>query len=408
VYFSRFQQLREFSMRVSFVSRLFYVTTFLALLLAPALADVTTTEAAKFLPDRIGDFRAQGRVAPIGRTELMELERDVDLVSAASRTYLSDNNLKFVVAIAKTGSDSSAYAIVSNALNIADNKRASRTMTKLNEVGTFALTEPYSISFYKGTTFVTINYGYQEDVGHFVTAATALARLVAKNLDGGTGEIPVLVKHLPDWETAQERAVYVVRQSALKDIMPNQPVLDAVSFDGGTEAVAATYDQGARLLIVEYSTPQFAFDGDAAITARIAGLRDEGKPVPSAYRRVGNYAVFVFDAPNEAMAGELVKKVKYEKDVRWLGENPYAIERANRAWLNMSTSVIVNTVKVTGLAIVICLGIGGIFGGWVFMRRRAQAALNESFSDAGGMMRLNLDEMNVESNASRLLGQGKK
>jgi hypothetical protein len=42
------------------------------------------------------------------------------------------------------------------------------------------------------------------------------------------------------------------------------------------------------------------------------------------------------------------------------------------------------------------------------MRRRAQAALNESFSDAGGMMRLNLDEMNVESNASRLLGQRKK
>ncbi len=74
----------------------------------------------------------------------------------------------------------------------------------------------------------------------------------------------------------------------------------------------------------------------------------------------------------------------------------------------MSTSVIVNTVKATGIAIAICLTIGGVLGGWVFMRRRAQAALSENFSDAGGMMRLNLDEMNVETNASRLIGQGDK
>ena len=227
-------------------------------------------------------------------------------------------------------------------------------------------------------------------------------------LDAGSGEIPVLVKHLPDWETTQERAVYAVTQPALKEIISNQPVLDAVSFDGGTEAVAATYDQGARLVIVEYATPQFAFDGDAAITARIAGLRGEGKPVPTAYRRVGNYSVFVFDAPNEGVAKGLIDKVKYEKDVRWLGENPYAIERHNRAWLDMSTSVIVNTVKATGIAILVCLGIGGIFGGWVFMRRRSQAALSDNFSDAGGMMRLNLDEMSGQSNPAHLIGQGDK
>lgn len=224
----------------------------------------------------------------------------------------------------------------------------------------------------------------------------------------GASEVPVIVKHLPDWETAKERAAYVETMPALKELVPNQPVLDAVSFDGGTEAATANYEAGARVVIFEYQTPQLAFDADAAINARISELRGAGQPLPSAYRRVGNYAVFVFDAPNEAAAAGLIDKVKYEQEVRWLGENPYAIERANRRWLNMSTSVIVNTVKATGLAIVICLSIGGIFGGWIFMRRRAEAALTEKFSDAGGMLRLNLDDMSAQNNASRLIGQGDK
>jgi hypothetical protein len=222
------------------------------------------------------------------------------------------------------------------------------------------------------------------------------------------GEIPVIIKHLPDWETAQERARYVETLPALKELVPDQPVLDAVSFDAGTEAATATYEAGARLVIVEYQTPQIAFDADSRINARINELRTAGQPVPSAYRRVGNYSVFVFGAPDEAASSGLIDKVKYEQEVRWLGENPYAIERANRAWLNMSTSVIVNTVKATGLAIVICLTIGGVFGGWIFMRRRTQAALTEKFSDAGGMLRLNLDEMSAQTNASRLIGQGDK
>lgn len=225
---------------------------------------------------------------------------------------------------------------------------------------------------------------------------------------GGAREIPVLVKHLPDWESAPERAVYVETLPALKQLVPDEPVLDAVLFNDGTEAATSTYEGGARVVIFEYVTPQLAFDADAAINARIGELRGASLPLPSAYRRVGNYAVFVFDAPNERAAAGLIDKVKYEQEVRWLGDDPFAVGRANRAWLNMSTSVIVNTVKATGIAIAVCLGIGGIFGGWIFMRRRAQAALTEEFSDAGGMLRLNLDEMSAQNNAARLIGQGDK
>ena len=243
----------------------------------------------------------------------------------------------------------------------------------------------------------------------FTGAASAQQKQQQQPPAQGAQEIPVIVKHLPDWETmAQERALYIEDMFTLKHLMQYQPVLNAVSLDNGTEAATATYDEGARVVIFEYQTPQLAFDADATIKARLAELRGAGQPVPSAYRRVGNYSVFVFDAPNEAAATGLINKVKYEKDVRWLGEDPFAVGRANRAWLNMSTSVIVNTVKATGIAIAVCLGIGGIFGGWIFMRRRAQAALTEEFSDAGGMLRLNLDEMSAQNNAARLIGQGDK
>lgn len=391
-------------MRVSLLTRLFFSCSTLLFLFAPTSAGITFEEAAKLLPNKVGDATARGTATVPQHVFLDPINQEFFTgVRSALRSYVSPAGGKFRVQLFKTQSDSEAYAFLTR-IRLAQASLPSTA--KLDGVGTAAINLPARIVFSKGAVVVSINNDPAQDSNN--SSLAGFARSFAATLDEGTSELPVLVKHLPDWETAQERAVYAVTQSALKELASNQPVLDVVSFDGGTEAVAATYEQGARLVIVEYATPQFAFDGDAAITARIAGLRGEGQPVPSAYRRVGNYAVFVFNAPNEAAATNLIDKVKYEKDVRWLGENPYAIERHNRAWLNMSTSIIINTVKATGAAIVICLTIGGIFGGAIFMRRRAQAAHTEKFSDAGGMMRLNLDEMNVKSNAARLIGQGNK
>ncbi|MCA1626468.1 MAG: hypothetical protein LC742_00670 [Acidobacteria bacterium] len=225
--------------------------------------------------------------------------------------------------------------------------------------------------------------------------------------EGATSDVPVLVKHLPEWEATQKRAAHVESLSALQAAVSNQPVLEAVSFDGGTEAVTAKYPAG-QLVIVEFTTPQFAAENDARITERINQLRGAGQSVPSAYKRAGNYSVFVFDAPDEAAAKQLIEGVKYEKNVRWLGDNPYAAERANRQWINMSVGVLVNTMKASGLAILLCLSVGGVFGGLIFMRRRAQAATETRFSDAGGMVRLNLDDLAAAPNPARLLKGGDK
>jgi hypothetical protein len=238
-------------------------------------------------------------------------------------------------------------------------------------------------------------------------ALCARAAAPAQSLDvsdaGGEDGIPVIVKHLPDWESARARSTYTRSLEELQKVLPEARALEAVPFAGGTEAVAADYGAAGRLVIVEFSTPQFAADADARINARITELRAAQQPAPTVYQRKGNYSVFVFGGTDEAAAHQLADRVHYEKDVRWLGRDPHANERYNRYWLNMSAGVLVNTIKAAGLAIVACLCVGGTLGMLVFRKRRAQAALAARYSDAGGMMRLNLDD-----HTRKLLGQGEK
>jgi len=220
-----------------------------------------------------------------------------------------------------------------------------------------------------------------------------------------SGGLPVLVMHLPDWEKkVGEGYVYARSLPELQEAAGNQPALDAFDFDEGTEAVTANYEAG-RLVIVEFPTPQHSVDADARINGRIAQLKAAGQPAPSSYKRIGNYSVFVFGSDAEA-AEELAMLVKYEKDVRWLGRNPHAEEIATRAYTSTMGGVIITTLKTTGLAILLCLGVGGVIGGLVFLHRRSQQAAQELYTDAGGMVRLNIEDLNTPPVTSNLLGRG--
>jgi len=174
-----------------------------------------------------------------------------------------------------------------------------------------------------------------------------------------------------------------------------------VTFEGGTEAVTANYGQ-SQLLIVEFNTPQFSVDNDQRITARIQELRDQGQPVPTAYRRVGNYSVFVFNAPDEKSANDLIDQVKYEQVVQWLGDDPHLYEKLQRYLAQTSAGVLIAVVKSSGLSLILCLGIGALIGVLLFRHRRAQRAA--AYSDAGGTVRLNLDELTGPRDTGRLLG----
>jgi hypothetical protein len=399
-----FVRRKGFNVRISSLLKSALNTLLLlALICAAAVAQsAQQEEAAKLLPDQLAGFRAQSAPAPIrpatGSFETRAPEA-YGVTSEARRAYTSADGKAFEIRLTRTDSDGAAYSLFTRLAN-----RPGAETVKLGEIGTISLSDQKSVSFAKGRGFATVNDLSKGDTDP--QALADFARAFASTLEGGENGLPVLVSHLPEWNKKVTEGVgYAVTLPALQQAAGNRPALDAVSFEGGAEAVTAEYN-GARLVIVEFTTPQHAFDADAAVTRRIGELRAAGQPVPSSYKRVGNYSVFVFDAPDSAAAEKLVSAVKYEKDVRWLGHNPHEEEIATRAYTSTMGGVILTTLITTGLAILLCLGVGGAIGGVVFLHRRARHAEQEIYTDAGGMVRLNIEDLNTPPSAAKLLGRG--
>jgi hypothetical protein len=225
-----------------------------------------------------------------------------------------------------------------------------------------------------------------------VSAQTA-AKPASKSLEVSEADgVPVLIKHLPDAEKVQSEARFIKSSEELNAALGDRPVLKAIDFKGGTEAVEAPYEAG-KLLIVEYTNPQGSMEADQKVTTAIA---QGGPGLPTAYRRIGNYNVFVFDGGDEAAAAGLLDQVKYEKSVQWLGEDPFLLKRVEKYFVTTTRDIFISTV------IVIVLGIGGsilagIIAGFLYFRfRDRRRERTAAFSDAGGLTRLNIDDLTSE------------
>lgn len=221
-----------------------------------------------------------------------------------------------------------------------------------------------------------------------IASAGVFAQSPAQEVSETDG-IPVIIKHLPEWESVQNKAALIKNTNDLRTALGDRPVFDLIDFEGGTEAVAAPYEAG-KLLIVEYNTPQGSIETDEKVKQR---LSESAPDPPIYYRRVGNYNVFVFDAADETSANALLDQIKYEKIVQWLGEDPFLYERQQRSYAITLTEIFFGTVLaiVSGIGLAILAGIG--VGIAFFYARKRQRDEMESFSDAGGMLRLNLDEL---------------
>ncbi|HWS98756.1 MAG TPA: DUF6599 family protein [Pyrinomonadaceae bacterium] len=385
--------------------RFIAVLSLLLLSLVPAAGQDSASEAAKLFPKTVSDFRLQGSPRPLLSPSPDAAPAEDDGVrERAEGLYVSPKGESLTVRVAVTRSQAVAYSFLSR--EAARMRGATPAqVTKLSDVGVAGVADSGNVVFYKGHVFVTVTDHRKragEDGGGLIT----LARDYAGTLPEAEKEIPFLVKHLPEWEAAQDRAVYAVSLPVLQNAAGQQPVFDVINFDGSAEAVTAPYD-ASRLVIVEYATPQLAADADARIAARLGELRAQGQSTPSAYRKVGNYAVFVFGAPDEAAAARLIDGVKWEQKIQWLGENPLLWARAEKQHTRQAVSLILGIAKTIGIFVGICLGVGAVFGGAFYLSRKMkQRAASESYSDAGGMLRLNIDEMTAETDPSKLLTAG--
>jgi hypothetical protein len=233
----------------------------------------------------------------------------------------------------------------------------------------------------------------------FLMACGTFAQFKSQEVSEEDG-IPVLVKHLPDWENARNRATYTNNTTDLRKALGDRAVFDLIDFAGGTEAVTAPYDAG-KLLIVEYTSPQISIEADNQFKQRLSA---QTQNPPVFYRRIGNYNVFVFDANDEITANALLDQIKYEKNVQWLGEDPNKQKKYEHyiatTMADMFLSTTIWILSVVGIAI-----LTGVVVGFLFFRSRDRRRIAmTAFSDAGGMIRLNLDELTAQP-SDRLLNE---
>ena len=293
--------------------------------------------------------------------------------------------------------DSEAYELLSQ---VAAAARAKHPDVQIQPgYGTAGFATEDEISLFKGTHFVRA----RPLKGANADNVRSCAQISSDPLDKGEGDIPALLKHLPSPEEAQKTAVFLNSFTDLNKLGLQQGVLTAVESGGNADAALAAYGP-SKVLIVEFNTPQLSADNDRKIISRIQELWKLGQTAPAAYRRVGNYSVFVFDAPDEQTAKQLLDQVKYEQVVSWLGENPNIFKEAEKRYINTTLGVLVAVLKASGYAAVACFGLGGLFGGLLFTYRRSRQKAESAYSDAGGMLRLNLDNLTTpETDPGHLL-----
>jgi hypothetical protein len=410
---------RRFAAQTGFFKHalsLFLSCAFVALFSSSAIAaeENPLGKFSKILPEKVGNFSKSG--VDKNTTKDLKFEESLDasdfnVIARFHRIYKRVDGLLFSVVIYRASSEDSAYSLFSMHKGVLDWSKC--------DVGTACSIAGAKMQFVRGSSMVYISLDdprSERKVGEKYPlpdgAIESIAKLIVDNLDAGEGDIPALVKHLPEWEKRQNKISYVLTHNALryassvKDssyINIVRPIIDSAPFESESEAVVGFYERQGTMVVIEYGTPQMATDADQRITQKINELKSQNQPVPTAYKRVGNYSVFVFDAPDEATANNLINQVEYGKTVQWLSGDPYEYDRANRRYLMTAGNIIITVLKTSGLALLVCFVIGGGFGYFVFVRRRRQQAIQDAFTDAGGMMRLNLDEMTPQTDPSRLL-----
>jgi hypothetical protein len=376
-----------------------FLSLFIILTAATVFGETPNPDLTQLFPERVGSYRRVGAPQP-GEPNGVVNPLDSSSVIAGMGQYSGGNTKGFLVQISRFHQDADAYSALTIYAAMARARNPKIELTSAYGTGSFV--DGNEVMFFKGLDLVRISGAIRKDGS---ADFQEFAHQLSDTIDKGEGEIPALVKHLPNLEVAQKRALFLNRFLNLQLLAPNQSVLGVLQTDGDADAAFVDYGSG-KVLIVEYHTPQLAKENDERLIAKIKELWKLGEPAPTGYRRVGNYSVFVFDAANDAAAKQMIDQVKYEQVVQWLGQNPYLFKEAEKRYVETTLGVFVAVVKASGYALIGCLGLGGLIGALLFTKRRAQQRSQEAFSDAGGMLRLNIDELTPQTDPARLLGPG--
>jgi hypothetical protein len=251
---------------------------------------------------------------------------------------------------------------------------------------------------------------------------SSLSETLKKNLPSQSGNLPVLPSHLPEQHRIAGSEKYLVGPAALANLKGFSKLKDFIKFDGGAEIVVADYkigDDPMSLMIIEYHTPQLASDGHRNSTKYLDSLSQDEKG-SQILKRVGNYLVHAINVKDTTEAENLIGQIKYEYKIYWEGNklsdvplefrppDPVAVEEANTTLLIMIRSFFWVGALMTGS---ILLGLVAGCSFFYYRRyRRRKLGLDDLFSDAGGSIRLNLEDYLLQPGQSPIkqIGDGNK
>jgi hypothetical protein len=241
------------------------------------------------------------------------------------------------------------------------------------------------------------------------------------NLTGGEGELPSLPLHLPEADKIADSEKYIVGPAAFARLKTFSELKDAIKFEDGVEVTTADYRNGGGqmgLIIVEFFTPQLASDGHARIQDLFNALPQSEKE-RRILKRVGNYVVAMSPVQDMTAAQNIAGQIKYQKKIFWAGKKFTDIPLAFRPADPLATEEGMRTVQIMvrsfywmGAMILSALLIG-LFAGISLFRwkryRRRKLGTDDLFSDAGGTVRLNLDDYLLSDNPQiKQIGEGER
>jgi hypothetical protein len=227
---------------------------------------------------------------------------------------------------------------------------------------------------------------------------------VKASLTEEAGQFPFLPSHLPEQDKIADSEKYIAGPATLSKLKIFDDLRNLVSFDGGVEAITADYRNGdgrMSLIIIEYHTPQSASDGYARIESYFNSLPQQEKE-KRMLKRVGNYVVEAVNIRDRTSAQSIVGQIKYEAKIYWAGRklsdipmefrppDPVVIEEARR-----TIQVLLRSFYWIGAMLLSAILLGITAGCSLFYwnrYRRRKLGLDNLFSDAGGTLRLNLDD----------------
>jgi len=345
--------------------------------------------ASEFLPEQLAGSKSSGPVKQYGSENLSELVaeraegyKEYSILSIASRQYGPVR-----VDVFQTEHPFSAYGLFSYSTTGAPVGKEQRVA-----IGADGAYTPGALVFWKHNYFVSISDGRPQAAGQQNDARARLALALAASIAASNPRpdaLPPLLNSLPGEFKIARSERYFLGPESLGSSLPYAK--EMFEFDGDAEAVIAEYEPApgaapVKLAIVEYHTPQFATEALARVKGLVESLPEDQQD-RIVVKREGNYVIQAQNFDSREFADRLVGQVEYPYTVKWLRDplritnDPFHIQKA--------AQMLVSTFTIIGLMLGTVLVGGAIFGTTIFFKRRKRQ--QEIFSDAGGMLRLDLD-----------------